>query len=202
MKHFFYLFVLTFLLSKQLTATIEIEPLHYHTTRKDYALSTTFEMSNHHGSQGSIVKSLFHLTTHYDAYDRYGLYEAQGVCRFFCLGRFSYRATEIDVHDDRGNYVGFIDGQIFTSEPAKFSFYDAEGKHVAIGYLDYNCSGFSIVNPAKTNEILARLSRHFIQDAVDYWDVVIYDSERISPILIKIFAAFACDTQNSFKKDK
>lgn len=204
MKHYFYIFILSFLLNTQIHADASVSPIHYNTTRNDYTFSTTFEMANQLGSQGIVVKNIYHLTAHYDVYDRYGLFEAQGICRFFGnggLGLVFKWAAIIDVHDDQGNYVGYFDGQVLTTEHAKFNFYNSERELIAVAYLDHNSLGFSLVDPKKPHEILARLSRHFIEGTVDYWDVTIYDAERLSPILIKVFAAFACDTQNSFKKD-
>lgn len=179
--------------------------IHYHTTCTPHVFSTVFDMSTLSCSQGTVIKNIFHLTTHYDCFDRYDLYEAQGVCRLLSLGRFSDRATEIDIYDDRGNYIGSIHGKLFNSELAKFNFYNAEGEKVAISYLDYDGKGFSIVHPLNTCEILARLSWHSLdlqktENHLDYWDVTIYDYELISPLLVKIFAAFTCDKQDFFKK--
>jgi hypothetical protein len=102
---------------------------------------------------------------------------------------------------ENGAYKGMIDGQVVSSEPAKFSFYNAHDQRVAIGYLDQNCMGFSLVDPDNSAFVLARLTRNFILDTIDNWDVAIYHSERISPQLVKIFAAFVCDTQDKFKPD-
>ncbi len=173
----------------------------YKVTRSDYTFSTIFDMAANEQSMGSVVKNIFHITTHYDAYDRFGLYEGQGICRVFCLGLFYAWGTEIDIYDVPGNKVGVIDGQVMTTEPAKFSFYDESGTRVAIASLDKNCMGFSIVDPENSAFVLAKLTRNFILDTLDNWDVVIYQPELISPRLVKIFAAFACDTQNKFKTD-
>jgi hypothetical protein len=173
----------------------------YRVTRSDYTFSTVFDMATEKNLLGSVVKSVFHIATHYDAYDRFGIYEGQGICRLLCLGLFYTWGTEIDLYDADGEKVGMIDGQVMSSETAKFSFYDAYGQRVAIGYLDQNCMGFSLVDPDNSSFVLARLSRNFILDTVDNWDVVIYHPELIPPRLVKIFAAFACDTQNKFKPD-
>lgn len=175
--------------------------IRYRVTRSDYILSTEFNMSNERYSLGKVVKSVFHITTHYQAYDRFGMYEGQGICRFFCLGSFYTWGTEIDVYDVNGEKVGMIDGQALSSEPAKFSFYGAMGQRVAIGYLDQNCMGFTLVDPENSAFVLASLTRNFKADTPDDWDVVIYDPERMPARLVKIFAAFVCDTQNKFKPD-
>jgi hypothetical protein len=174
---------------------------HYRVTRSDYTFSTVFDMATEKKSVGSVIKSVFHLTTHYDSYDHFGLYEGTGICRLLCLGVFYVWATEIDLYDEIGQRVGMIDGQVVSSEPAKFSFYNAIGQRVAIGYLDQNFMSFSLVDPHNSALVLARLNRNFILDTVDNWDVVIYHPELIPPQLVKIFAAFVCDTQTKFKPD-
>lgn len=179
----------------------EEQPNYYRVTRSDYTFSTVFNMSAEKESVGSIVKSMFNITTHYDSYDRYGLYEGRGICRLLSLGSFYTWATEIDIYDENGEYSGMIDGQAVSTEPAKFSFYNENGERVAIGYLDQNCMAFSLVDPNNSSFVLARLTRNFIVDTIDNWDIVIYHPNYISSQLVKIFAAFVCDTQDKFKPD-
>lgn len=174
---------------------------HYRVTRSDYTFSTVFNMDSGKHSIGNVVKSIFHVATNYDSYDRFGVYKGTGICRLMSLGLFYTWATEIDWYDEHGQYKGMIDGQAASSEPAKFSFYNATGERMAIAYLDKNCANFSLVDPDNSSFILARLTRNFILDTVDNWDVVIYHPERIYPELVKIFAAFVCDTQEKFKTD-
>ena len=100
-----------------------------------------------------------------------------------CLGVFYAWGTKIDVDDVPGNKVGVIDGQVMTTEPAKFSFYDELGNRVAIASLDKNCMGFSIVDPENSAFVLARLTRNFILDTLDNWDVVIYQPRLSLPNL-------------------
>jgi hypothetical protein len=174
---------------------------HYRVTRSNYVFSTTFDMSADHRSIGSVVKSKFHLTSQYDSYDSFGTYEGTGICSLFCLGVIFTRGAEIYIYDAMGHYEGIIDGQFASLEPAKFSFYDAKGQRVAIAYLDNNRMGFSLVDPENSNLILARLTRNFVVDAIDNWDVVIYHPDRIPARMVKTFASFACDWQNNFKPD-
>ncbi|MCE2983446.1 MAG: hypothetical protein LW832_07765 [Parachlamydia sp.] len=169
--------------------------------RSDYKFSTEFDMNQDQHPEGSIVKSVFHVTTHYDLYDRYGIYEGQGVCRLFCLGALYVWGKEIDIYNADGQKMGLIDGQYATTEPAKFSFYDENGERLAIAYLDKNCTGFIIVDPENTSFILARLTRNFVEDTIDYWDTEIYFPEKLPVAMVKIFSAFAVDTQDKFKPD-
>lgn len=176
------------------------DSLNYRVNRSDYTFSSVFEMANNKKPIGSVVKSMFHLRTHYDSYDRFGAYEGQGICRLFCLGSFYVWGTEIDIYNVNGEKVGIIDGQAMSSESAKFSFYNAMGNRVAIAYLDQNSQGFSLVDPENPAFILARMQRNYILDSIDNWDVYIY-SHQIPLELMKIFAAFVCDVQNKFKAD-
>lgn len=173
----------------------------YSVQRSDYTFSTVFEMASDNQLVGSIYKSVFHITTHYDIYDNYGVFKGQGICRFFCLGLLYSWGTEIDVYDAEGRYIGMIDGQMASTEPAKFSIYDGLGNRTGIAYLEQNCAAFTIVDPNNSSHILARFSRNFLLDTIDCWDVSIYDPSRISDKILQIFAAFACDTQGQFKPD-
>lgn len=179
------------------------EVINYHVSRSDYTFSSVFDMKGQHKHQslGSVVKSAFHVKTHYDAYDHQGKYEGQGICRLACLGLIYSWGAEIDVYDAQGNKIGLIDGQVMSSEPAKFSFYDENGSRIAIAYLDQNCAGFSLIDPQNSAFILARLERNFVKDTIDSWDVNLYYPEHVSNHLVKIFAAFVCDTQDKFKPD-
>lgn len=179
-----------------------IDPQHYSVTCNKYDWTTIFSMA--HGSQllGTAEKSWFQIKRTYDLFDASGAYEGYGSCRVLCLGVFYVWGTEIDIYDAQGNTVGLIDGQLASSEQAKFSIYNAQGNRVGIAYLDQHCSAFSIVDPNNPARILARLSRNFVEDTVDYWNVMVYDPQAIAPSIIKVFAVFACDTQGDFKADK
>lgn len=182
-------------------ASTNEEALNFRVTRSDYTFSSVFDMANEKKNLGSVVKSVFHITTHYDSYDRFGLYEGRGICRMVTLGLIYNWATEIDIYHTHGNKIGMIDGQVVSSEPAKFSFYDADDNRICIAYLDQNCMGFVLVDPENSSFVLARLTRNFILDTIDNWDISLYHPDRLPLKFVKIFAAFACDTQDSFKPD-
>jgi hypothetical protein len=46
--------------------------------------------------------------------------------RIFCLGLFRAWGAEFDVYDKQGNIIGVIDGQVATTESAKYSIYNAK----------------------------------------------------------------------------
>jgi hypothetical protein len=173
--------------------------------QKDYRFSTVFEMESQGRSQGMIIKTslrfLKPLRDAYDAYDKDGNWEATGIGRVFCLGFFRPWGAEFDVYDTEGSRIGVIDGQLFSSESAKYSIYNEVGERVGIAYMDLTNAGFSIVHPEKTTKILARLTRDFVQDQVDQWEVANYAPEAIDERILKVFAAFAVDKQEYFKED-
>lgn len=177
--------------------------LQFTVTKHEYALSTEFEMTSESEFIGNVVKSIFHVFTHYDVYDHLGVFEGQGIHELSFSGLFGAWGTDIEVTDATGNYLGYIDGEIATLQAAKFVFYDAADNCVGVAYLDENCSAFTIYDgKSKKKRVLARLTRNFVKNTVDYWDVTIYDTQALSPMLVRVFAAFACDSQAKFKKDR
>lgn len=48
---------------------------------------------------------------------------------------------------------------------------------------------------------LARLTRNFVLDTQDDWSIVVYEPENLDDRLIRIFAAFCIDSQDSFHRD-
>lgn len=159
-------------------------------------------MHSDKGFIGSVSKSTLRVRTNYDLYDSKGNYEGVAICRILTLGSIYSWAREMDIYDQNKMYVGLIDGQAATAAGAKFSIYNAEGTCVGIAYLDLNKSSYTIVDPKNDRHHLASFKRNFIKDTVDHWDVAVYDKDCIDIRIIKIFAAFAVDTQNDFKKDK
>lgn len=173
--------------------------------QKSYQFSTVFEMDSHGKPHGTVVKSklrwLKPLRDSYDVYDKNGEWTATGISRVFCLGLFRAWGAEFDVYDTKGNVIGVIDGQVVTAESAKYSIYGKNGDKVGIAYMELENAGIAIVHPEKTNHIIARLTRNFVRDQVDHWDVAVYDADAIDPAIIKVFAGFAVDYQDYFKAD-
>jgi hypothetical protein len=173
--------------------------------QKDYRFSTVFELDGDGSAHGSVIKSSFrvlkHLRDAYDLYDEEGNWYASGVGRIACLGLFTPWGAEFDVYDKNGVLIGYIDGQVMTTETAKYSIYDAYGERKAIAYLDRSHAGIAIVHPEKTSKIYARLVRNFVKDQIDHWDVSVYKANTVDPTILKVFAAFAVDYQEYFKID-
>lgn len=192
----FYLFSAIWM--QPIGASLKDESLHYGVTSGEDTFATIFDMSNEKTHYGSVVKSMFHLAPNYDSYDRYGLYQASGICRMMTLGLFYSWASEIDIYDGHGDKIGTINGHILCTEPAKFSFYDVYEKRVCIAYLDRDCKCFVIVDADDASCVLARLTRNFSPDTDIMWDVSLYYPERLPLKFLNIFAAFVCDTENYF----
>ncbi len=173
--------------------------------QKSYRFSTVFEVYSHGNPHGRVEKSklrpFWPLRDSYDVYNKDGEWIATGISRIFCLGLFRAWGAEFDIYDTAGNVIGVIDGQVVTSESAKYSIYDKHGARVGIAYMEQENAGIAIVHPERTNHIIARLTRKFVRDEVDHWDVAIYDTDAIDPAIIKVFAGFAVDYQAYFKAD-
>jgi hypothetical protein len=176
-------------------------PLEFNVHQQDYTFSTVFEMNSKERNLGSVVKSSLRVRTNYDLYDSKGKSEATGICRILTLGAIYSWAREIDLYDTNEKYIGMIDGQAVTGSGAKFSIYDAVGNRTGIAYLDNNSSSFTILNPKNERLHLAKFKRNFIKDTIDNWDVTVYEKEALDLRAVKIFAAFAVDTQEDFKED-
>jgi hypothetical protein len=165
-----------------------------------YRFSTYYEMQGKGGFEGRAIKSSLSVKATYDLYDSAGNYQAQGVVQSLSLGSFFAWGKDIDVYDEKGQHIGFIDGEILTSAKAKYSFYNEKKEWVATAYLDYSCNGF-LVTSSKGERTIAHLRRNFIEHVSDSWDVVLHEPDAIDVRLLKIFSAFAIDYQASFKED-
>lgn len=176
-------------------------PLIFDIHQQEYTFSTVFDLRSNNAFLGSVVKSAFRIRTNYDLYDPNGKFEGLGICRILTLGVIYAWGTEIDIYDHNDNYVGMIDGQVMTGTKAKFSIYDSQKNRIAIAYLDLTCSAYTIVDPDNESHHLASLKRNFIKDMIDYWTVSVYEEDAMDALTIKVFAAFAIDSQEKFKKD-
>jgi hypothetical protein len=195
----FYAFLLTMFITTQLSALHDPNGYYeFETTRKDWTYSTTFEMDSHARAYGTVEKSSFHVRTNYDLYDDNGDYKAKGIARFFSWGRIWTWATVIDVYDEHGHWIGLIDGEIFTVEPAKFAFYDANSKHIATAYLDAEGTSFSIVPSYSDHLTVADITRIESHHSSAVWRTDVHIPFEVDIRLMMIFSAFVVDRQNAF----
>lgn len=178
------------------------EALAFTAHERQYTFSTVFELFSHSDYFGQIVKSIFHVRTHYDLYDTIGYYEGQGICCLNPTSLFGPWAKEIAIYDSNGDYIGFIEGNLLTEAGAKYSIYNSNDDRVAIAYLDLSSAGFTVVHPNNEHYVITHLKRDFEEGEIDHWHVKVYDREKIDLRILKIFAAFAVDHQAYFKEDK
>ena len=209
MKNLFFLSTLLLLAN-----TTSISAKEYSENARHYIVSEhayTFSKAFHFDGQdpGIVTKKHYvygNLRTHYDSYDRDGMYEAQGISRLFCLGTLFSWATEIDIYDADGKKIGMIDGQVATLCPARFSIYEynpqsGKSKLVGIAYMDNRKTNLIICDPKKETRELATIRRHEILGAKDDWECIVFDKNVLDLRIIKIFMAFAVDHQEYFRAD-
>jgi len=188
-------------LTMSLNASVhEALPYELKIQRKDYRFSTYFEIDSDDTYRGSVKKSRFRVRTNYDLSNQYG-WQATGICRLLTLGALYTWATEIDIYDTEGSWIGMIDGQVMTTAAARFSLYNEDSELAGIAYLDKNCQGVTITSPDNEAYTIAKFDRIYVLDKVDDWEVSVFDPTRIDDRLIRIFAAFILDHQSEFKAD-
>lgn len=68
---------------------------------------------------GSVKRSSFRIRTGYDLSNKDG-WQATGITRVISLGTLYPWAKDIDIYDTRGVKIGLIDGNLATTESAKF----------------------------------------------------------------------------------
>lgn len=173
-------------------------PNHYYLTLSEHHFYTEFNIQDEKKSWGTVTKSFFHIGAHYDSYDRFGLYEGRGTCQFFSLGTLYTWATEIDLYDDNGDYVGLIHGEVSSAKSGKFRFFNEKGDEFAVGHLDENKTTFSLWDANDSSILLATLILNRGEESIKNWEIMIYRPDQISHHMVKIFAAFVCDHQDKF----
>jgi hypothetical protein len=178
----------------------EANHIKYNVHQHSYTFSKVFDLQSEEECYGTVVKSVFRVRTHYDVYGPLGEYEATGICRP-ALGLLYVWATVINVYDDNGNWIGKIDGDLITGGLAKFSIYNQDNNRVAIAYLERGASSFDFVSPDNENFHIAHMKRHFVEDAIDHWSVIVHDRKVIDERILKVFSGFAIDSQKYFKED-
>jgi hypothetical protein len=190
--------------SQLLVATDVLPPqkqptLSFEVWQQDYMFSTTLNITSEHAYLGSIVKSPFRIRTSYELFGPKGDYEGVGICRFITLGGGVWQA-QIDLYDTKKIKIGAIEGEAAPHTTTQFFLYNEERECVGIARLDFSNSKFIIVHPS-TEQPLVSFKRNYVRGIVDYWNVTIHVLDAIDLKLIKIFAAFAVDSQDEFQND-
>ena len=194
----------------------EPEPYSFDITEKKYACSNSYEMESDNCYFGTVDRSKYRWNTfkkekfnlihpQYNLYNTCGEWEATGTVHLLSTGGLGICYTwgkDISIKDSCDHDIGFIDGELLSIEHAKFSISDYEkGGVVGVAYLDCDHTGFTVVDPCNDKRVIASYKREFVRDTVDCWHVDVYEPEAIDLRILKVFAAFAVDTQGDFKED-
>ena len=176
------------------------EKYHFTIQQKNYSFSSFFEIDSEDTYRGNVKKSQFRLRDHYDLSDKDG-WCATGIKRMFSLGSLYDWAAEIDVFGVNDEFLGAIEGKVLTTAKARFLLFDRNREVVGIAFIDLDGKGVTITDPKNETYALARLTRNFVLDIQDDWSIIVYEPENLDDRLIRIFAAFCIDSQDSFHKD-
>ncbi|MCP5505986.1 MAG: hypothetical protein H7A38_03785 [Chlamydiales bacterium] len=153
--------------------------------------------------------NLFDWRTHYtltdantgkmiaEAVKNYGILSFQGMLNGSFLGLFKGATlADFDVYDAEGAYVGFIDGNVFTTSKAYFQFKDHEG--TTKSYAKEEESQI-FIRDQTSNGVVGYMRREIIPQIKDSWMMKIKDG--VDQRVALIFAAFIVDNQAYFLKD-
>lgn len=174
------------------------ESYHFSVHQTHYPLASYFNIQSDDTYRGVVKKSVFRVRTNYDLSNADG-WQATGIKRVVSLGSVYPWATEVDIYDTRGEYLGMIDGQVVSTAAARFSIYNAAGNLCAIAFLDYSLNSYTLVYPDSEAYPIAECHRHLDLTWQDWWDVVVYDSAQIDDRIVRIFAAMICDIQEDIE---
>ena len=177
-----------------------IESYHFKIQKKNYLFSSFFEIDSEDTYRGNVKKSMFRFKDSYDLSDLNG-WCATGTKRNFSLGYIFNWAAVIDIWGVHKEWLGKITGRLFTSAKACFDLYNRDYDLVGIAHIDLDGKGVTIVKPDNETYTLARFDRVFVQDVEDHWNIVVYEPKELDDRLIRVFAAFCLDVQDSFHKD-
>jgi hypothetical protein len=174
----------------------EAIPNSYHISiyPKTYILASYFTIQGDDTYRGIVKKSAFRIRTNYDLSNSDG-WQATGIKRMLSLGSIFPWATEVDIYDTCWEPLGMIDGQVVSTAAARFSIYDSKGILCGVAFLDHSLNTYSIVYPNSEAFPIAECIRHRDAGGLDWWDVVVYDSQQIDDRVIRVFAAMICDIQ-------
>lgn len=166
-----------------------------------FTFSNYYEIDSADGPQGTMIKEKLAIRTSYQYYDLEGQLTASSYLRMFSLGSLYTWAGVLDVYDNKGKRLGLIEGAILTLLPSEFSIYNAQNTLVGTAYMDHDCMGFTISDPANEKKTIAHFRRKFIKELTDHWVITIIDPEAIDFRLLYTFGAFVLDNQSDFRLD-
>ena len=118
---------------------------------------------------------------------------ASGTARLLSLGALFHSMKEIDVVDNRGYNVGFIQGHWWTTASGKFALYDDSRYHVATAFVDRSGSSVSIVDGQNNRSPIAIFRRSYVPGGDYYWEIKVVKEGVIDPRMLYVFSAFITD---------
>ena len=177
---------------------------HFRVEREDYWNTTYFDMDSEDLPVGMVEKPTFRPRGLYHLYDCDGVYEGYTTRRLWWpnLGYVWNEYAEFDCYDERGQWIGAIDGMVVTTAAAKYQILDSNNERVALAFVERGGTKLRLTAPDNDKHEYAQFERNFVQDRADFWIVRVYDAEVIDLRIIKSLAAFMCDAQDSFVEDR
>lgn len=186
-------------------ATHAPAPYEFTITQQDYRFSTLFEIDSLNTYEGQVKKSALRLWKSYNLSDANG-WQATGQYKWTNASWVMGEAMmEMWITDTKGDVIALIDGQRGHLTSAKFSIYaydeEFNNECVAVAYLDNACEAFTFYYPGDETRRIAKMRRVTVADARDYWKVQVFHPELIDDRVVRIFAAWAVDSQSYFRID-
>lgn len=154
--------------------------------------------------------NLFDWRTHYtlidastgeviaEAVKNYGIFSFQGWMNGSFWGLFKGATlSDFDVYDGNGEYIGFIDGNLFTTSKAYFEFKDKEGATKSFAKEE---ESQIFIRDQKSNGVVGYMRREIVAQIKDSWKMKV--KEGVDQRVALIFAAFVVNNQAHFLVDK
>ncbi|MFI0435515.1 MAG: hypothetical protein ACH350_07315 [Parachlamydiaceae bacterium] len=170
-------------------------PHHYSLSRIDYTFSTAFTIFDEKKSWGMVEKGIFHIETHYDSFDRFGLYEGRGVCPLPSLETLYSAMMKLEIYDQYGDYIAMIETQAASSNQKRFDFINQDQETLATAHLQEGERTVCILASDAPSLLFATLTYNGLGQTKNDWEISIDPSCPLPHLIIKIFAAFLCDNQ-------
>jgi hypothetical protein len=163
-------------------------PHHYgfSVTRKENLFSIEFNLDSKEIEISSVKRTKISIRPQYFLEGLKGI-QCRGIGRAVSMGW----DKDLDIYDDKDTYLGRIEGEILSTEDAKFSIYNEDGDKVGIAYLDDNKTDFTIVHADHCARVIAHLKR----DTPDVWKMKVYQGDDIDPRILKLLSVFVVDSQ-------
>jgi hypothetical protein len=165
-------------------------------SQEEYHYVTVFKFRNivTRENLGYVLKEKNKSGSIYQIFDEYNQF--LGTAEDGNTGTRASVAT-LKLYDSDGHLIGMINGEYWTTQPAKFTF----KTHYFNGYayLATNKREFEIVD--MQSNVMMYLYRNIIPNEVDTWEVHTLRNNQVPDFMIKAFAAFVSDTHGQFIKD-